>query len=230
MMIFERISRNFQLKFKDRVSAASILADTTKSSVRKEAKNDTLVFGIPRGGVITADILASRLNIPNFDIITPRKLTDPDNKEQAIGSIMEDGTTYLDEQQIRDSGISSDYIEKEKLTQIAEIKRRTEVYHSKERRYRNSVNSTIILVDDGAATGATAIVAARWIRKVIRPIFFIIAVAVAPKQTVKLLERECDLVKVVISPMNFRSVGQFYQDFGMVTDEQVISVIRKRDQ
>ena len=150
-MIFERISRNFQLRFKDRVSAASILADTTKSSVRKEAKNDTLVFGIPRGGVITADILATKLNIPNFDIITPRKLTDPDNKEQAIGSIMEDGTIYLDEQQIRDSGISSDYVEKEKLTQIAEIKRRTEVYHSKVRHYRNSVNSTIILVDDGAA-------------------------------------------------------------------------------
>src|SRR5919109_1691694 len=121
-MIFERISRNFQLKFKDRVSAASILADTTKSSVRREPKNDTIVFGIPRGGVITADIFAIRLNIPNFDIVMPRKLTDPDNKEQAIGSIMEDGTTYLDEQQIRDSGISLDYIEKEKLTQIEEIK------------------------------------------------------------------------------------------------------------
>jgi predicted phosphoribosyltransferase len=229
-MIFERISRNFQLKFKDRVSAASILADTTKSSVRREPKNDTIVFGIPRGGVITADILAIRLSIPNFDLIMPRKLTDPDNKEQAIGSIMEDGTTYLDEQQIRDSGISLDYIEKEKLTQIEEIKRRKDVYHSSKRHYGDIVNSTIILVDDGAATGATAIAAARWIRKALRPKFFTIAIPVAPKQTVKLLERECDLVKVVMSPMNFRSVGQFYQDFSVVTDEQVISILRKRNQ
>jgi predicted phosphoribosyltransferase len=229
-MIFERISRNFQLKFKDRIGAASILADTAKSSVKRESKNDTLVFGIPRGGVITADTLATRLDIPNFDIITPRKLTDPDNKEQAIGSIMEDGTAYFDEQQIRDSGISSDYIEKEKLTQIAEIRRRTEVYHSNGRHYRSSVNRTIILVDDGAATGATAIVAARWIMKVIRPLFFIIAVPVAPKETVKLLERECDLVKVIMSPMNFRSVDQFYQDFSVVSDEQVISILRKRNQ
>lgn len=228
-MIFERISRNFQLKFKDRASAGSILADTTRSYIKKEAKNDTLVFGIPRGGVITADIVATRLCIPNFDVIFPRKLTDPDNKEQAIGSIMEDGTTYLDEEQIRDSGISLDYIETEKLNQIAEIKRRTELYRPKARQYRNTVNSTIILVDDGAATGATSIAAARWIRKAIRPLFFIIAVPVAPKQTVKLLERECDQVNVVVTPMNFRSVGQFYQDFSAVTDEQVISIIRKRN-
>ena len=229
-MIFERISRNFQLRFKDRVSAASILADTTRSSVRKEAKNDALVFGIPRGGVITADIVATRLSIPNLDIIIPRKLTDPDNKEQAIGSIMEDGTTYLDEQQIRYSGISLDYIEKEKQTQIEEIKRRTEIYHSKIRRFGDAVSNTIILVDDGAATGATAIAAARWIRKVLRPTFFIIAVPVAPKETVKLLEGECDIVKVVMSPTNFRSVGRFYQDFSVVTDEQVISILNKRNQ
>jgi len=228
-MIFERISRNFQLKFKDRVSAANILADTAKSSVKKEAKNDILVFGIPRGGVITADTVATRLCVSHFGIIVPRKLTDPDNKEQAIGAIMEDGTTYINEQQISDSGISLDYLEEEKLTQIEEIKRRTMLYHSEVRHYRNSVNSTIILVDDGAATGATAIAAARWIRKVLNPIFFVIAVPVAPKQTVKLLERECDLIKVVVSPMNFQSVGQFYQDFSVVTDEQVISILRKRN-
>jgi putative phosphoribosyl transferase len=141
---------------------------------------------------------------------------------------MEDGTTYIDEQLIRDSGISLDYIEKEKQAQIAEIKRRTELYHSEVRHYRNAVNSTIILVDDGAATGATAIAAARWIRKVLHPIFLVIAVPVAPKQTVKLLEGECDLVKVVVSPTNFHSVGQFYQDFSVVTDEQVISILRQR--
>jgi len=124
-MLFERIRRNFQLRFKDRSSAANILADVIKSSLRKEPKEQILVLGIPRGGVVTADIFASKLSIPNFDLVIPRKLTDPYNKELAIGAIMEDGTTYLDQERINNPLISFDYIEKEKLEQIAEIKRRS---------------------------------------------------------------------------------------------------------
>ena len=92
-MLFERIRRNFQLRFKDR-HAAIILADFMKSSLRKKPKEQILVLGIPRGGVVTAHIFASKLSIPNFDIVIPRKLTDPYNNELAIGAIMEDGYTY----------------------------------------------------------------------------------------------------------------------------------------
>jgi putative phosphoribosyl transferase len=67
------------------------------------------VLGIPRGGVVTADIVAKKLSTDNFDIVIPRKLTDPDNKEQAIGAIMEDGTTYLDKELISELSIYDNY-------------------------------------------------------------------------------------------------------------------------
>jgi predicted phosphoribosyltransferase len=227
-MLFDRISRNFQLRFKNRSSAANILADATKSYLKKEPKEQILVLGIPRGGVVTADIFASKLSIPNFDIVMPRKLTDPYNKELAIGAIMEDGTMYLDQKWITGTLIPLDYIEKEKLEQIAEIKRRTALYRANLNHNQAVPRATTILVDDGAATGATIITAARWIRKQSQPKHFIIALPVAPKSTVKLLARECDSVEVIITPSNFHSVGQYYEDFDPVTDDQVIDVLSKR--
>src|SRR6266487_742649 len=108
-MIFELIRRKFQFKFKDRAAAADILGESLKDRVKNEEERKTaVVLGIPRGGVITADIVAKKLSTLLFDIIIPRKLTDPDNKEQAIGAIMEDGTTYIDQQLINDLQISSD--------------------------------------------------------------------------------------------------------------------------
>jgi putative phosphoribosyl transferase len=228
-MLFERIRRNFQLRFKDRSAAANILADVIKSSLEKEPKEHILVLGIPRGGVVTADIFASKLSIPNFDIVIPRKLTDPYNKELAIGAIMEDGTTYLDQVRINNSLISFDYIEKEKLDQIAEIKRRASLYRSNITHYHTVSGATTILLDDGAATGATIIAAARWIKKQYKPRRFIIALPVAPKPTLKLLGQECDSVEAIITPGNFHSVGQFYEDFSPVTDKQVMDIMRKRN-
>ena len=125
---FEAISRKFQFKFKDRVTAANIQGEALKDTIKKDQIPNVIVLGIPRGGVITADIVARKLSSAEFDIVIPRKLTDPDNKEQAIGAIMEDGTTYLDEQLIRDFQISSEYLEKGKSYQIEEIKRRTSLF------------------------------------------------------------------------------------------------------
>jgi putative phosphoribosyl transferase len=142
---------------------------------------------------------------------------------------MEDGTTYLDQERISNSLISSDYIAKEKLEQIAEIKRRTALYRSSVTHSHTVPGTTTILLDDGAATGATVIAAARWIRKQYKPGHFIIALPVAPKPTLKLLRQECDSVEAVITPSNFHSVGQYYEDFNPVTDVQVMDIIRKRN-
>src|SRR5215467_13171869 len=114
--MFEIISRKFQLKFKDRAAAGSVLAEILKASVKKEQR--ILVLGVPRGGVVTADSVARKLSKKafksvDFDLILPRKLTDIDNKEQAIGAIMEDGTTYLDEELTRTLQITPEYLEKE---------------------------------------------------------------------------------------------------------------------
>jgi len=98
--MFEAISRRFQLKFKDRAAAGNILAEIIKNRLSKEKLEQCIVFGVPRGGVVTADSVVRRLSSSSsanaavdFDIIIPGKLTDPDNKEQAIGAVMEDGTS-----------------------------------------------------------------------------------------------------------------------------------------
>ena len=157
-MIFESIVSKFQFKFKDRVTAANILGESLKDKIKKqEEQRNALVLGIPRGGVITADIVAKKLSTNNFDIVIPRKLTDPDNKEKAIGAIMEDGTAYLDKELVEELSIPADYIEKEKAYQIQEIKRRSSLYRRQGLDYNKKIKingktttTTTILVDDGA--------------------------------------------------------------------------------
>jgi putative phosphoribosyl transferase len=234
--MFEKITNRFQFKFKDRVTAANILGKSLKDKIKKqEEQKGAVVLGIPRGGVVTADIVAKKLSTDNFDIVIPRKLTDPDNKEQAIGAIMEDGTTYLDKELISELSIPDDYIEQEKAYQIQEIKRRSSLYRKQGRldyNYSNKINGKVaIIVDDGAATGATIIAAARWLKKNHNPKRLIIAIPVAPKDTIRLLkEQEADGVEVITTPSsNFKSVGQFYHDFTPVADEKVREIMLSRN-
>lgn len=233
--MFEAISRKFQLKFKDRAAAGSILAEILKDKLKKEnSEQYVVVLGIPRGGVVTADSVARKLSKTafesvGFDIIIPRRLTDRDNKEQTIGAIMEDGTTYLDEEQISTLEITSEYLEKEKAEQIQEIRRSNSLYSIyRINQYEHLEYKTVFLVDDGAATGATLIAAARWLRMKHNPKRLIIAVPVAPNETMKLLEHESDAVEVVMCPSSiFRSVEQFYDNFEQVPDDRVLEILRR---
>jgi putative phosphoribosyl transferase len=232
--MFESIINRFQLRFKDRTWAASLLAESLKDFMKKERvaiDDDIVILGIPRGGVITADGIAEKFNTTaRFDIIIPRKLAAPHNQELAIGAVMEDGTTYVNEALVKMLEIQSEYLEKVKKEQIVEIKRRTTLYRKPGQDNKVNAQSTVILSDDGAATGATLIAAARWIRKNYNPKKLIIAVPVAPKDTVSLLKKEADYVEVITSPStsSFKSVGQYYQEFNPVSDEQVIKIMRKR--
>jgi putative phosphoribosyl transferase len=138
--------------------------------------------------------------------------------------VMEDGTTSLNEEIVRILEVSKEYIEQEKSKQIQEIKRRTLLYRNSQT-YQLSNTKNIILVDDGAATGAIVIAAARWIRRRIlqkqKPSHhntenrLIIAIPIAANDTVDLFKKEADHVEVIItpSPYSFRSVGQYYQSF-----------------
>jgi putative phosphoribosyl transferase len=188
-----------------------------------------MTLGIPRGGVIVGDRVAKKLS-SDFDIIIPRKLRAPYNEEVAIGAVMEDGYVYLNSEIIKELSISQDYIEKEKSIQINEIKRKTAIYHIRTDKIATRIRNknSIVLVDDGVATGATVIVAARWI-KTINPYRLIIGVPIAPKDSVKLLKKEANHVEVITSPSssNFKSVGQYYLDFEPVTDEQVINIMKQ---
>ena len=216
-----------QLKFLNRVHAGNLLAErlSTSSSLNSSDRSQAIVLGIPRGGVIMADIVARKLS-SGFDIAIGRKLGAPENSELAIGAIMEDGTTYMNEYLIKALKLSEVYLEREKAKQLAEIKRRRALY-PKSREYRLK-NRVVILTDDGIATGATIIAAARWIRKH-SPNYLIIAVPVAPPQSVDILRQESDAVEVILSPQALNSVGQFYENFEPVTDDQVRQILMGGD-
>ena len=234
--MFESLLNRFQLKFKDRTWAANVLAESLKNIIKKETrnKNELVVLGIPRGGVIIASVIATKLDA-SLDIIIPRKLRAPHNEEVAIGSIMEEGMAYLSTDLVKTLDISSEYIEKEKAEQIEEIRRRTALYRQQQQQQqanlqsKSSSQSTVIIADDGAATGATIIIAARWIRKNHNPRKLIIAVPVVPKQVVKLLMNEADHVETITTPStsSFKSVSQYYQDFTEITDQQVIDILSR---
>jgi predicted phosphoribosyltransferase len=171
-----------------------------------------------------ADVVAQKLNA-DFDIVIPRKLRAPDNKENSIGAIMPDGSVYLDALKLRWLKVSPEYIEKEKAEQLREIVRRAALYRPDNQEY-NIRDRTVILVDDGIASGATLIPAARWIKKQ-QPKQLIIAAPVAREQAAELLKKEADQLEFIITPSNFIAINQFYHNFEHVADEQVIGILKK---
>lgn len=215
------------LKFRDRKDAAEILAERLLDAFNNHKINrqDSIILGIPRGGVVIADTIARRIS-SEFDIIIGRKLGAPENKELAIGAVMEDGTSYINRYLVDALKIKQEYIEKEKLEQENEIKRRKMLY--RKTNHYNIEKRVVTLVDDGIATGATIIAAARWIRKQ-RPKLLVLAVPVAPSQTVDILRQEADIIEVVFAPSNFNTVGEFYANFSPVADENVIEIMKNRN-
>lgn len=229
-MIFGEIATKFRLKIKNRDAAAIILGEALKEIINEnERRTNSIVLGIPRGGVTMAYIIYKKLSADAFDIVIPRRLCAPFNKELGIGAIMRDGTIYLNNYVIDALGITSGYIENEIEMQKNEIDRREGLYHISNKRDKIS-NRTVVLVDDGAATGATLMVAIKWIRKQ-NPKKIIAAVTVAPKETVKLLKEEADHVEVITSPKasNFKCVEQYYRSFYAVPDKEVIQIMQKID-
>jgi putative phosphoribosyl transferase len=209
------------MKFRDRIDAGNLLAER----LSEHGYTHAIVLGIPRGGVLLADIVAKKL-AADFDIVIPRKLGAPENEELAIGAVMEDGTSYINRYIVNALRIPQNYIESERQRQAAEITRRSSAYRNPGLSY-NIAGKNVIIVDDGIATGATVIASARWARKY-RPSTLTIAVPVAPSQSVEMLEQESDSIIVLHMPHDFGSVGQFYEEFGPVSDDQVTQIMRSR--
>lgn len=229
------ITGKFQLKIKDRESAGIILGEMLKDVIKKQDTTNTIVLGIPKGGLIVAESIARSLNC-RFDIFVVKRLRSPHNEELSIGAVAEDGTTYLNELIITELKISKDYIEKEISHQLQETKRMTNLYNyrNKQSSNRNGIdfkNTTIVITDDGSATGATAITAIRSVRKKINPKRLLIALPISPRGTVNALKNEdVDEVKVITSPQNskFVSIEQYYRNFEQITEEQVLALIRRK--
>jgi putative phosphoribosyl transferase len=206
-------------RFKNRDEAAKTLG---KELLRFKSK-DSVVVAIPRGGVVIAYEIAEELNAP-LDLIIPRKLGSPGNPELALGAVTEDGTTILNDNLVTELEIPRSYIESEKEMQIKEIRRRMRTYKGEEPPVELQ-GKTVILVDDGIATGATMKAAISSIKKS-KPSAIIVAAPVAPPSTVEELKRMVDDVvcPVVFEP--FFAIGQFYEEFDQVSDEEVIKIIK----
>jgi len=217
-------------KFKDREHAADLLISKLKNELEEENPKEIAVFGIPRGGVILANTIYKNRYANYFDIVIPRKLGAPNNKELGIGAIMDKDTVYLNEYVVKALRVPPDYIEAEKLSQGQEIGRRTLLYRPKQEDYEIK-DKIIILVDDGAATGSTLVVSARWIKKR-KPKKIIIAIPVAPNETIELLKNEVDKVVTILIPptSNFTSVAQFYDNFEEITDDKVVKIMKELDE
>ena len=232
VLILNKLFRKFQLKIKDRQSAGTILAGLLRDSLRKEVKSDIVIFGLPRGGLIVAAIIAKKL-FCNLDVILAKRLRAPYNEELAIGAVTEDGTTYLNKSLIEELKISDEYINNELSYQLVEIKRQAETYYEGRKHFLDKKNNavtgkTIIIVDDGAATGSTLMATIKSLRNTHNIKHIIVAVPVIPKSTLNLLRREgLDHIEVIISPSynNFTSIEQFYHNFNQVSNSQVLDIV-----
>ena len=232
-MILNKIFGKFQLKIKNRESAGNILAETLKDVLKKDARQDIIVIGLPRGGFVMAEIISTKLSC-SLDMVISKRLRAPHNEEMAIGAVVEDGTTYLNKSLIEELNISDEYINNEISYQLQEIKRLANMYYQgketlMDRKDNNINDKTIVIVDDGAATGSTIMATVRSLRKTHNPKRIIVAIAISPRSTVDLLKNEdIDHVEVITSPVDndFGSIEQFYQNFSQVSDIQVLDIIR----
>jgi putative phosphoribosyl transferase len=205
--------------FRDRIDAAQQLADRLK----RYRGTHPLVLAIPRGAVPMGQVIAKQLH-GELDVVLVRKLRAPQQPELAIGSVDESGWTYLADH-ARDYGGSSSYIESEKRTQLDTICQRRAQY-TPIRPPISPAGRTVIVIDDGLATGATMIAALHGLRAR-QPAMLICAVPVAPPDTLAKVADLADEVVCLESPDFFQAVGQFYQHFPQVDDDEVIDILRQ---
>ncbi len=207
--------------FKDRCDAGKQLA--AQLAFLKN-QSDVLVLGIPRGGVVVAAEVACALHVP-LDVFLAHKLGAPFNPELAIGAITSTGEILLDDLLVRELHIDESDIVREAEHQRKEIERRMKAYRQ-ERPPLDVQNKTVVLIDDGVATGSTVLASLRALRKQ-HPAKLILAIPVGPAETIHRLARECDHLVVLDTPEPFWAVGRFYLQFGQTSDEEVITLLEE---
>lgn len=214
--------------FLDRKHAAEELVKKLNDVIINIKNEDLVVLAIPRGGVIIGDVVASHFNC-NLDIVVSRKIGAEGNPELAIGALMPDESYFINERITSIIHVSKNYIDIKIEQEKKEIERRLIEFRGS-RMYSDKLhNKVIILVDDGIATGATIIAASQWIRKKHNCKNLIIAVPVAPArdETIDKLKEISDRVIVIYIIEDFSAVGQFYNNFDQVNDQDVKSIMKR---
>jgi putative phosphoribosyl transferase len=211
------------LPFANRREAGQRLAQ----ALRAYAGRDLLVLALPRGGVPVAFEVAKALKA-ELEVMVVRKLGVPYQEELAMGALASGGARVLNHEVIANLGLSEDVIEEVTRREEQELARRERAYRG-DRPFPKVKGRTVILVDDGLATGATmrAAVAAL---KTLGPATIVVAVPVAPPDTAAKLREEVDDLVCLATPENFYAVGQWYVDFSQTSDEEVRELLAKARQ
>ena len=207
------------MTFADRADAGRRLA----AAVAGHVEPPVVVLAIPRGGAIVGAEVATLLHAP-LDVVVPRKLGAPGNPELGIGAVAT-GVRVVDPRVLARLRIPTAHLEREIAEQEAEIERRERAY----RRGRPAPDLggvTAIVVDDGIATGVTAIAALRWARAA-DAARVVLAVPVAPPASLERLRGEADDLVVLETPRRFAAVGEWYDDFSQTSDAEVLAALER---
>jgi predicted phosphoribosyltransferase len=205
--------------FRNREDAARRLA----AKLKRRKLQDPLVLAIPRGGVVSGAVLARELGA-DLDVVLSRKLRAPCQPELAIGAIAEDGRVYLNHHAQAFLDLLEDYLAAERRHQVSEITRRQKLFRAV-RPKAPAAGRSVIVTDDGIATGSTMIAALQAV-KTQNPREVIVAVAVASPDRLEDVRPWCDDVACLLAPEDFWAIGQFYEDFRQVEDEEVLGLLR----
>jgi putative phosphoribosyl transferase len=208
-----------QRRFLDRVEAGGLLAEVVTSLVRPPV----LVLGVPRGGVVVAARVAARLGAP-LDVVVPRKVGAPGNPELAVGAVA-DGVSAIDEPAIRRLGLDMAAVRAEVARQTVEVARRTAAYRQGLPPLELA-GRTAVLVDDGVATGWPCAAAASFTRRG-GAARVVVAVPVGPPGLAERLAPVVDEVVVLLTPDPYLNVGQVYERFPQVADEEVLGCLQE---
>jgi putative phosphoribosyl transferase len=212
------------MTFKDRIDAGKQVA---LRLLTYKNKPDVIVLGLTRGGVIPALYVARELNAP-LDIIIACKISKPKNPELALGALTEDGTVKFNDLLMQSFGLHEHDLKNTVESERDEVARRTRLYRS-HKKALDLKDKTVIIVDDGIATGATmrasiASARSRGARHIV------VAVPVAPAESLDDLQYEADEIVCVHMPRNFLSISTYYQSFPQVSDQEVIGTLRASQQ
>ncbi len=208
-----------RLPFRDRDEAGGALGEEL---AQRGVGENAIVLGLARGGVIVAAAVAKRLQA-KLDVLVIRKLGVPEKPELAMGAIAH-GTQVLDRQIVDDFGVSREQIEREIANETRELQRRELAYRGGKGEPELQ-GRLVILVDDGMATGASMLVAVRHVRSC-QAQQIIAAVPVASHEAVRTVSNAADECISLAIPNAFYAVGQWYEDFGQVEDEEVCEMLR----
>ena len=204
--------------FENRIDAGKRLAD----AMGRFAGEQTVVLGLPRGGVPVAREVAAVIGAP-LDVLAVRKLGGPRHPEFAVGAIGESGVRLVDDDAVRATRLGEIELEVVEEDARLELARRLSLYRGG-RAALDLAGKRALIVDDGVATGASAIVASRVARRLgAREV--VVAVPVAPQGWERKLEAEADWVLALATPRDFWAVGRWYADFEQTTDEEVIGAL-----